>query len=203
MAVICSICNTFSAPSTKILYRHYQARSFQRPRLSIKCLFNPCNRLFKNYRTWQNHLLAHTKESTTRREDDDDYDDDGGGERDIGNEYNVSDKDAGTLTDYCAKWILNMSETRKLTRSASVGIVQDVNELVAKVACKLKSQIVACLERTNAPLESIARLNEIFSPSNSIVSPFAGLDTFHSQMAYFKSHFDFIVCLRAIYVLTF
>ena len=66
------------------------------------------------------------------------------------------------LTNFCAKWILRISETRKLTRTATVGIVQDMSDLLMEVSACIKEQVRKSLQKNEINFEAIRGTNEIF-----------------------------------------
>ena len=47
------------------------------------------------------------------------------------------------LTDYCAKCLT--TETRKLTKTATVDIVEDVSDLVSEVVTNVEAHVTQCL----------------------------------------------------------
>ncbi len=87
-----------------------------------------------------------------------------------------------------SKWILKTSETRSLTRTATLGVVADVADLV--------KYVVQCLEDQTCKALSLrgidpGMLEEIFS--GPITKPFEGLTSFKCQLQYYRKHFSLIV----------
>ena len=105
--------------------------------------------------------------------------------------------DDRAFDNYCAKWILRTSETRKLTRSTTVGIVSDVSELLSDVVTGIKTQVETCFRDNGLEPSGITGLDSIFSSQNHKVVPFSNLATFHHQLSYYKHRFDFIVSVFA------
>ena len=95
----------------------------------------------------------------------------------------------------CAKWILKTSESRKLTRLATIGIVQDVSELVKDVCSCVEAQISNCLERNGIDISTVSGLSDVFTSTNETVAPFTHLMTHHQQMTYYREHYNLIVSL--------
>ena len=58
---------------------------------------------------------------------------------------NVDMEIVPSTSDYCAKWILKPRETRKLTRTALLGINEDSSQLIEEVLTNVKSQVDASL----------------------------------------------------------
>lgn len=103
----------------------------------------------------------------------------------------------------CAKWILKTTETRKLTRSASIGIIQDVSEIVSEVSTMLYDQVKSSLVKNGIELGAIPELCDIFSEHNFVVTPFKNITTFHQQLELYKKHYNFIVRQSINYYLSF
>lgn len=92
---------------------------------------------------------------------------------------------------YSAKWLLKTSETRSLTRTASVGIVEDVSSLIEVILNGLKSDIKGVLASNQVDNSVILKTEELFKSSACI--PYEGLCTFYQQMQYYKENFNLIV----------
>ena len=87
------------------------------------------------------------------------------------------------LTSYCAKWILKTSETRKLTRTALVGIVEDTADLIKEVLSSAKSQILHSLRDNELNTSCIMK---VFSDDNESLKSFDTLLTFQQQVKYYR-----------------
>lgn len=190
-------CDPFIAPSSKLLERHIKNVHSQDPGFSIECKHPSCSRVFVNYRTYQNHLLKHNRSPTEPVE----LAVTNTPQIEVNEEMEISPPVTGSyqhlpsFTDYCAKWILKTSETRKLTRNATLGIVHDVSDIVKEVSLCIEDQVKCCLQENGINFDNVSGLSEIFTESNVVISPFAELMSFHQQLAYFKKHFSFIVSL--------
>ena len=55
----CRYCSELCAPSRKLLARHVRLVHSHEPGFHIGCCYSSCSRVFRNYRTYQNHLLSH------------------------------------------------------------------------------------------------------------------------------------------------
>ena len=60
------------------------------------------------------------------------------------NVYSVNNNSLPNFTDFCAKWISKTREARKPNRNATVGIVEDVVDLVKEVSSCLADQVKSC-----------------------------------------------------------
>ena len=97
--------------------------------------------------------------------------------------------DVVDFTQHAAKWILKTSESRSLTRSATIGIVQDVSYLIDDIVSHVKQQLTVILQ--NHSIDT-AVIEPAFD--HNYTRPFNGLQTFHQQLQYYKKSFGLIVC---------
>lgn len=116
----CPYCNEqdFRAPSDVLLFQHIRLVHAEDPGFSIQCSFDGCSRTFTHFRTYQNHILSHN--SIQLREEDQSeptYDCDSNGPLNKPPYIPTTEE----TQSFAAKWILKTSETRSLTRAASVG----------------------------------------------------------------------------------
>ena len=185
----------FTAPSETLLLTHIRLVHSLDPNFSIQCSYDGCSRTFKSFRTYQNHCLTHRPRAFDEPPATEEYEDLGESdpclletESALSVSYIPSQSE---MQSHAAKWILKTSEMRNLTRTATVGVVEDVSALVEFVGQALKGQV--CHELTSAGVDSVAisRVEEIFK--GFIVKPFEGLTSLHQQLQYYRSHFNFIV----------
>lgn len=184
-------CDEYAAPSESLLLTHVRMVHSLDPGFSIQCDNVGCARTFRNFRTYQNHRNSHHKpppdSSEEVLEDDVQYD-------------TMSDLDALWLTPpteidmkaYAAKWILGTSEKRSLTRSASLGIVEDVSALVGFTVETLHTQVQRIL--TESGVRStvlLSKLNEVFT--SPVTKPFHKISSFYQQLQHYENHFNMIV----------
>ena len=196
--------NCFAAPSQLLLDRHIQLVHSQDPSFSIRCRVQSCDHSFSNFRTFQNHMLKHKDRVS-------------GSDKSIGGcveglgvdnneasstidlastgvgEATFKEYSAASLTSYCAKWILKTSETRYLTRTATVGIVQDSAELISEVISNIQQQVIGVLQEINVNNDQlVTRISDVFK-DNEFLKPFHSLMTFQQQLKYYREHFCFVV----------
>ena len=96
-----------------------------------------CSHMFTSYRTYQNHniiMLMHKHKQSDENNVIEDRNEVGRslsiGELEEEESSGVVSEHHDTVSDltlYCGKWILKTSETRKLTRTALVGIIEDID----------------------------------------------------------------------------
>ena len=165
-------------PTQQLLLRHVKLVHSQEPGFTISCDY--CHRVFRNFRTYQNHLLSH-KNST-------EHDQVVTAElsfetNEIINETRHLNEPHSQVvpdfTNYCAQWILKTGETRRLTRTATLGIVHDVSDLIKEVSVHLEEQVKCFLQRNQIIIQDDCALSMIFSEANPTVCPFSNLMSFH------------------------
>ena len=71
------------------------------------------------------------------------------------------------------------------------GVLEDVGELVSFVAQNLESHTYALLSTRGISPESVAGLGDVFSGPGT--KPFDGLQSFHQQLQYCRTHLKLTV----------
>jgi hypothetical protein len=99
-----------------------------------------------------------------------------------------------TLVSHCAKWVLKIGETYKLTRNALTRITQDVSDLFEIVLDFVKNQISNILLNHNVASNTVSDVMNVFSKENTNIRPFDLLSTFPLQLKYYCENFNLIVC---------
>lgn len=190
---ICSYCSSttgqFTAPSEAFLLSHVRLVHSLDPNFTIQCTRDDCSRTFRNFRTYQNHILTHQPSESCHG----DFEDDTLSLPSVDNDENFDEVSpylptAEDMQSFAARWILKTSETRSLTRAATIGIVQDVADMVTCVVQCLLSQAQNLLGESG--IDS-SRLEDIFS--SHVTQPFRGLTSFRNQLQYYRKHFELIV----------
>ena len=209
MANSCCYCDQdspFVAPSVKLLNQHIRLCHSNDPNFIISCSVSSCARTFRNYRTYQNHLLSHRTASSTSSSSsqindvpqnyeiiEEQLDSNNSDYNSSGTSDNYAEvaehNDVVDFTQQAAKWILKTSESRSLTRSATIGIVQDVSYLIDDIVSHVKQQLTVILQ--NHSIDT-AVIEPAFD--HNYTRPFNGLQTFHQQLQYYKKSFGLIVC---------
>ena len=194
----CPYCSgEFSAPSEELLFTHIRLVHSCDPGFSIQCAFSGCLRTFSNFKAYQNHRrLKHSSISVTEDSqpmpgpsadvDELDHENDPHSQALVANAPSTEE-----MQSYAAKWILQTRETRKLTRIAMQGVIEDVGDLVTFVSETLESQTQAVLRANGVNPELIPGLKEVFC--GAATTPFKDLQSFHQQLQYCRKHFNFIV----------
>lgn len=193
----CPYCNDqeFVAPSKALLMIHVRIVHSLDPDFSIQCSKDNCSRTFTNFRTFQNHLLTHNLDEPPLISPE---------EHQIEPDYSIETELVALpceeeIKSYCAKWILKTSETRSLTRRATLGIVEDNSSLVTFITQLLWKRASAILVSSEVDTSVISRFDELFS--SSLTKPFNGLTSFHQQLCYYRDNFNLIVsCITTYYI---
>ena len=130
----CSFCQgKFFAPSETLLMSHIRLVNSFDPDFCIRCSFSDCCRTFRNFRTYQNHRLTHrTNEARQGVENGNNDDEDDAINVSVDDE--VHQPAVADMQLFAARWILKTRESRSLTRSATQGVLEDVQDLVSFVA---------------------------------------------------------------------
>ena len=144
MAFSCQYCTDFRAPSERLLFNHIRLVHADDPVFNIQCPRKDCLRTFRNFRTYQNHMLRHRKQprvgedsnldSNLETESDEDT-----SENEMG-DISFPGLSKAEVQSFAVKWILKTRETRDLTRVATQGIIQDVQDIVDLVTQSLRSR---------------------------------------------------------------
>ena len=191
----CPYCQFF-APSDQLLTKHVRLVHSHDPDFRIQC--EQCLRTFKNYRTFQNHILQHRSEPlinpNSLNEIENDCSEAFEGTDDEGEDDSCVHADF-SIKDYSARWILKTGETRYLTRTAITGIVEDVSDMVKVIVDNLHTDIDNLMLQFGINTSDIEGYTEIFSNHSS---PFDGLSTFYQQIQYYKSNFALVVSIQDI-----
>ena len=190
----CSYCpEQFSAPSEELLLTHIRLVHSSDPGFSIQCAHQGCMRTFTNFKAFQNHRrLKHAAQLPSQ--DLPSSSDDHTAYSDVENPEAVPHTVVPSHADiqsFSSKWILKIGETRKLTRAATLGIVEDVSELVAFVSKTLMSQTQQVLKECGVTSEVQERVDDLLQ--SPVTRPFEGLESFHKQLQYYRKHFNLIV----------
>ena len=163
------------------------------PNFSIQCSIDGCSRTFTNFRTYQNHQRTyHSIVTNSSDQSVSDHDNQEFWNTNSNSEmYTSISETAVDMRSFSARWILKTSETRSLTRRATLGIVADVSDMVDFVVESLRTQTNSVLSNAGVDLSTLSKVDEVFSSSNT--RPFEGLTSFHHQVQYYKDYFNFIV----------
>lgn len=195
---VCSYCpDYYVAISESILLSHIRLVHSSEPGFSIQCSANGCSRTFTNFRTYQNHRLTHRTSPDAHLAGtalpDRIVDHSMISEPEYVSTVGSSEENSSiNIPSFVARWLLKTTETRSLTRAASVGIVEDVSHLMDFVIQQLHSQTCDVLTSNGVETTTIAQIKEIFS--SDYTKPFEGLTTFYQQLQYYQRHFNFVVC---------
>lgn len=192
---ICHYCaEDFAAPSEYLLLNHIRLVHSCEPGFSIQCNAHGCSRTFKNFRTYQNHKLSHNEASLNQGSsdlDDNSNEDMNPQQTDPTTNNEVHSIGSNDIQSYAVKWILKTRESRGLTRAATDGIIEDVQDLIEFVTLHLKSNVDRVLESTNVDQDILSAIDDVFN--SPVTKPFNGVKSFYQQLQYCKKNFNFVV----------
>lgn len=193
----CSFCSgDFSAPSEELLHVHIRLVHSHEHGFSIQCSLDGCSRSFSNFKAYQNHRrLKHSSNTVTRpttpelgENSDGIYE---GTDSPVAEALALPAPSTEDMQSFASKWILKTRETRKLTRTAMQGVIEDVGDLVTFVSKALESQTRAVLHLNGVDPDSVSGLEEVYD--GAATKPFEGLQSFYQQIQYCSKHFNLIV----------
>ena len=152
--LVCPLCGEQSEPTMTKLLHHIRLFHAEEPNFSITCSLQGCQKQFKNYYTFRNHLYAfHSHHSgsftslSSPNDPTDPYESDNNDQMDgHGNDFEESDSDdqdeSNSISNYsssavsaqsiqkaAATWILKVREKHLLPQSTIETIIQDIDTL--------------------------------------------------------------------------
>ena len=187
MAHTCPMCSDFTAPTFQLLQVHlFRVHSGN---FDVTC----CQARFKSASAYRKHIQRHHRSSqcdglpsSTGGFDEDPSEVEGCGSDDVG-------QTPVQVKENTAMWILKIKETHKLTQTCVDSMLQEVTELCTVNGSVLGGAVDSVLQSAGLKMEEIPGLRELFAPSSPYCRPFDGLDTYHRQLAFYKSHLKFVV----------
>ena len=197
---MCPYCpEEYITPTEVLLQSHIRIVHSSDSGFTIRCSEQGCERTFRNFRTYQNHLLSHRRDLNSTANSSESSPIDAPLRAHESHASLMACRDDYTsflprredIKLYSAKWLLKTSETRYLTRTASVGIVEDVSSLIEHLMNGLKSKLGEILTTNHIDRSVIVETEELLK--SSALTPFEGLSTFYQQMEYYKQNFNLIV----------
>lgn len=147
--LMCSLCGTHSEKNLRMLLKHIRLIHADDPHFSIECTLQGCQRKFRNFHTYRNHVyFSHknyngepSKDSGGQQNPPSDSDsdknetsDEDSDDQDIDDSNNNADEDADdpnppNLSRAAAIWILKVREKYLLPQSTIEAVIQDIDTL--------------------------------------------------------------------------
>ena len=187
--------------------KHIKLIHSHQPGFSITCGLNGCLRTFKNFRTFQNHVSDYHAgcdnyvnvgasagcEPDSILEDplNDNHDYGAGGDDDAAGD--IPTNQSLTLQESTALFLMGLKEKHKLTQVALQGVIEGVTSLIQCHLDSLHTQVCQQLRSADTPETVIGSLGSLFSENGTAGQPFAGLETQHQQLKFYRTHFNLIV----------
>lgn len=185
------MCSNFTAPTFQLLQLHlFRVHSGD---FHVTC----CMVGFESASAYRKHIQRHHRNQYSVHDEPD------GLASSSGN--TVEDMDSSGFTGTgrrptpqqanTAMWILKLKEARRLTQTCVDSVLQEVTELCTVSISELGGAVDSVLQSAGLRMDDIPGLRELFSQSSPFCRPFDGLDTYHRQLAFYKSHLNFVVRL--------
>ena len=220
-SLVCPICPPERTSHLKFnltkFMKHIKLFHSHQPGFSITCGLHGCLRTFKNFRTFQNHvsdyhagcdnyvnvgygggcqLEDHLTDDYDCGGDDDDAaaagDDDGAGDSP------TNQSESLTMQESTALFLMGLKEKHKLTQVALQGVIEGVTSLMQCHVDSLHTEVCQQLQLAGTPQTVIDSLECLFSENGTVGQPFAGLETQHQQLKFYRDHFNLIVSCSMI-----
>lgn len=216
-ALACPCC-AHSAKKLVDLLRHIRLLHFGTPGFtSLKCNLDGCQRTFKKFTVFRNHiyqihsdsqLLQSTTDTHSPSPSPSVHEDDPPHfypELDGLSSESEEDDTSSPASAYdinhsirsmqkaAAIWILKTQEVCKLPQSTTAKIMEDVGSLYESALVNIHAHVSSLLNESGISPETIPDLSAIFSPDGVHGSLFRGLETHARQLQYYKSHLQFVV----------
>lgn len=214
--LVCPICPASLSSLTFKLTEYIQhIRLFHshQPNFFLTCGIRGCQRTFKNFGTFKNHVSSRHSLPRVNNVSDggcsslcfgdgagEDNDDDDGTTMDDGMTMATEVSDtiekepdvAKTLKRSAALLLLKLKEKQKLTQVALQSVIEGVTSLFQEHLGVLHTRVCQKLEEAGVQSSSIPGLSELFSDEEA-GRPFLGLETHHQQLSYYKSNLNLLV----------
>lgn len=209
----CPLCPDFQAPDFKLLLPHIRLVHSTRPGFSLQCNIENCTRIFKNMKTYTNHIYgdhislprtASAYHCASNHVDEDEQME--GVEYEQENTYDPTFAQSFDFKKIVANWILRIKECLKLTQAAMEEIMQRITDLNQFILSKVHSAVITALAESEIDARSRTQLQEIFDPNGEYGRPFKDLETSHLQLEYFKKNLGFVVkhnCYKITFLATY
>ena len=193
---VCHICDKFGGNSFRAVLRHVGEVHKHDPNFFIRCGIHHCPQTYTNFFSFRSHVYRKHRdfaETDTGQMSNDGTLQDGAG----AGEYN-DDESAEILPDVAefqqvaATFVLKTREEYRIPQSTVDKLLQDVTGFVSSALSKAKHDLM----RKAEGIENVEQMSSIVSQSfDADVDPFAGLQTEYQQTAYYKNHFNYLVCV--------
>ena len=97
-----------------------------------------------------------------------------------------------------AQFILKTRDGRRLTQTATNGILQDTRIILERTVDMLQEKVMQKLKAVNTiSSEDVSEIQSVFT-SPSVRNPFDGLESLYLQEKFFQENFNYVVSTRSI-----
>ena len=202
----CQICHAV-LPSLKFLLKHVRQVHAHKPGFNITCCLSGCTRVFRTFEVFRNHVYdihseaeAVVLQDACRSEIGDALDD---GDPSMTGEDNHEPFSHNARKIATATWILKVQETYKLPQSTMELILKDITGFVQDMLVDLYEDVCTTLSNAGIDCTAVAGLSSLFGSDSAFATPFAGLESNHCQMKFYKESLGLVVSSHTLHALYF
>ena len=212
--LICPLCPRERTCSLKFSLRDYVKHislfHAHQPGFRLTCGIGGCKRTFENFGTFKNHLSSyHQLEVNPTNEascNDSLFEQPGGDEQDSDPDCLMERRPTlnpiSALQESSALFLLKAKEGQKLTQTALQDVIEGVTGLNQARLDIMYSAVSRVLTEAGISPASLPGLSDIFDPNGEFGRPFLGLETQYQQLKFYKTHYQFVVCLFLCYTIS-
>lgn len=184
--------------------KHVRLFHAHQPNFHISCQINGCQRSYRNFSTFKNHVSdKHSCEALDRSIETtslcDDFDDSDLSLHVPVHTYTENDElyDSMCLAQKSsALFLLGLKEEKKLTQTALQGCIEGVTTLSQIRLNAQRQEVYKVLNADGVSQATIDKLDTTFDENGKFGRPFIGLETPHQQLNYYSRNFNFIVSVK-------
>lgn len=214
-SLVCPLCPTLYYNSLGDYIKHIELMHSNQPNFSVTCGIGGCLRIFKNVRSFRNHVSAyHSKaDLVTNNTHADthaglDYEEDSA----IGDDHDNSIIDSVNVVSpevdpyillkrSTATFLLKLKEKQKLTQVALQSVVEGVTSLFQCHLDVLHAQVKDKVSTLESSYELGTKIDDVFK-QEGFQMPFRGLETQHHRTNFFRKNFNLIVSMLLLLILS-
>ena len=200
--IVCPLCPSVMQKLSNIkdYLKHIQLFHSHQPNFFITCGIDGCMRTFKSMGSFRNHVSSrhsctafpdYSSSVASTSLDNDACENSSSNEDDV-EEFDIGVENADSATmlkKLSATFLLKLKEKQKLTQTSLQSIIKGVTGLFQYHLDALHARINSKLIENGVSTTVLTDILEL----DDFRKPFRGLETYHQQIKFFRSHLNFIV----------
>ena len=208
MVFVCQLCNHYASFSYDCVFRHIGAVHSHENGFSLRCGFDSCPKVLKNYHAFRRHLRK--KHGFCLKTYNPTMDEEQLRERNATLNPGAESEPENTLyVDHDsviqgyqhkpisdkrsnAMYVLKLKQKYKLAQTTIDGILGDTEDMTERVVSRLQQRLSTTLSKAGVNDTEIPGYLEAFEDPD-IVRPFNGLNTEYLQEKYFRDYMKLVV----------